>query len=357
MRTYILFWNPEISSFKLDDFQEKLGMIEYLDLNWSVWEHEEACSGDRFFMVRCGEGKTGICMSGYFASDPYKGKDWSGKGREVYYMDLEPDTMIHPDYRPILTTDELTKAIPDFDWTGGHSGRLLDAGLAEKLEAIWKKFLEDNEEMFKTRTAQQEVDLDLYPSIKDPVQEVYLELTYEGKIRGEIRPFAIEAEGNDIESVKKQIAEQVFQKTGKKPKIHTRFGYIPQKDQALYRKTVEYVLEKKKGNMTFRGPYYEVDASVVCLLNKVNATTKGLKEKKFPDRIIKAVDALRQRPKERYAYYAERAAKNPIAKEIIRTFVYEALNITYLEKIDEDSMKFLNEYLAAWHILNQKEQD
>ena len=96
---------------------------------------------------------------------------------------------------------------------------------------------------------------------------------------------------------------------------------------------------------------------VVCLLNKVNATTKGLKEKKFPERIIKAVEALRQRPKERYAYYAERAAKNPIAKEIIRTVVYEALNITYLEKIDEDSMKYLNEYLAAWHILNPKGQD
>ncbi len=50
-------------------------MLEYLNLNWSVWGYEEACSSDRFFMVRCGEGKTGICMSGYFASDPYKGED------------------------------------------------------------------------------------------------------------------------------------------------------------------------------------------------------------------------------------------------------------------------------------------
>lgn len=123
MKTYILFWNPAISSYKLDDFQEKLGELEYNDLNWSVWEHDKASCGDRFYMVRCGEGKTGICMSGYFASDPYKGEDWSGKGKETYYVDLDPDVMIHPDYRVILTTEELSRAIPDFDWTGGHSGR------------------------------------------------------------------------------------------------------------------------------------------------------------------------------------------------------------------------------------------
>lgn len=357
MKTYILFWNPDISSFKLDDYQKKLGMLEYLNLNWSVWEYEEACSSDRFFMVRCGEGKTGICMSGYFASDPYKGEDWSGKGREVYYMDLDPDIMIHPDYRPILTTDELTKAIPEFDWTGGHSGRLLDTPLAEKLEALWKKFLEDNEEIFKIRTAQQEIDRSMYPSINDPIQDVYLVLTIEGKIRGEIYPFAIEAEGEDIETVKKQISEQVFQRTGKKPKIHTQFSFVAQKDQALYRKTVEYVLEHKKGKITIDDPAYDSDTLVVYLLNKVNATSKSLKEKKFPERIIKAVEALRHRPNDPYAYYAERAAKNPIAKEILKDFVYNSLNITSLEKIDEYSMKYLNDYLAAWHILNQNEQE
>ena len=357
MRTYILFWNPEISSFKLDDFQKKLGMLEYLNLNWSVWEYEEACSSDRFFMVRCGKGKTGICMSGYFASDPYEGEDWSGKGRKVYYMDLDPDIMIHPDYRPILTTDELTKAIPEFDWTGGHSGRLLEATLAEKLEAIWKKFLEDNKEMFETRTAQQEIDRSMYPSIKDPVQEVYLKLTLEGKIHGEIYPFAIEAEGDDIESVKKQIAEQVFQRTGKKPRIHTQFSYISHKEQALYRKTVEYILENKKGKITFDDPYYETEKTVVFWLNRINATSKGLKEKKFPEKIIKAVEALRPRRNERYAYFAERASKDPIAKEIFKDIVYNALNITSMERIDEDSMKCLNEFLAAWQILNQKEKE
>ena len=32
-------------------------MVDYF--NWSVWEHEKAKCGDRFFLVRVGEGKTG----------------------------------------------------------------------------------------------------------------------------------------------------------------------------------------------------------------------------------------------------------------------------------------------------------
>lgn len=160
MKTFILFWNPAISSYKLDDFQRELEEIsdDYNNMNWSVWEYEKANEGDRFFMVRCGNGKTGICMSGYFSSEPYQGEDWSGKGRETYYMDLEPDVMIHPEYRPILTTIELVNEIQTFDWTGGHSGRLLDYKSAEKLESLWKEFLERNDEIFKMRAFRQEVD-------------------------------------------------------------------------------------------------------------------------------------------------------------------------------------------------------
>ena len=42
MNTIILFWNPAISSFKLDDYQELIENLEYEDMNWSVWEHEKA---------------------------------------------------------------------------------------------------------------------------------------------------------------------------------------------------------------------------------------------------------------------------------------------------------------------------
>ena len=58
--------------------------------------------------------------------EPYKDEDWSGKKRTVYYMDMEVTHMIHPDRCPLLTSEILTEEIPDFVWTGGHSGQLLN---------------------------------------------------------------------------------------------------------------------------------------------------------------------------------------------------------------------------------------
>ena len=179
MNTIILFWNPEISSYTIERLRDDLHSCTHVN-NWSVWEHDKAHKGDRFFMVRCGKGKTGICMSGRFRSEPYRGEDWSGKGREVYYMDLRADTVIDPDILPILPTELLAKKIPSFDWTGGHSGRLLPAKDAKKLERLWKKFLENNDAIFYRLTFQTYMgDAEL----EDEEEKTYsarIELTYEG---------------------------------------------------------------------------------------------------------------------------------------------------------------------------------
>lgn len=147
MNTFILFWNPAISSYTMEQMQHDLANWTHVK-NWSVWRHKDAHQGDRFFMVRCGEGKTGICMSGHFDSEPYRGGDWSGRRRVVYYMDLKVDTVIDPEVLPILTTEELQRQIRSFDWTGGHSGRLLAEKKAEKLETIWAAFIEQNKRIF-----------------------------------------------------------------------------------------------------------------------------------------------------------------------------------------------------------------
>lgn len=167
MATFILFWNPAISSYKLDEYREFLSQRpDYYDFNWSVWEHEKAEDGDEFYMVRCKNkpvpgkvnqyGKqlwepcfdetTGICMAGHFCSMPWEGVDWSGKGRPTYYMDLDIDHASDPDKCVILSTEELMAAIPEFDWKGGHSGRKLDDASAEKLHAMLQKAIEEKKE-------------------------------------------------------------------------------------------------------------------------------------------------------------------------------------------------------------------
>ena len=145
--TVILMWNPAISSVTLDDHNATIKNILTEYFNWSVWDYKNAKCGDRFYLVKVGkEGNNGIVMSGVFDSQPYELDDWSGRGRQTFYMDMKPSLILNPDKAPMLTTEELMKAIPTFDWTGGHSGRILTKEDAMKLEELWSKFLEKHQD-------------------------------------------------------------------------------------------------------------------------------------------------------------------------------------------------------------------
>jgi len=144
MSIVILKWNPAISSYTLgrsDDGFEEARCYRNYELNWSFWEYEKVHEGDRFFMLRVGEGNTGVVMSGTVTSEPYRGQDWSGKGRVTYYADILPDFMIDSEEGPVLETAALQSAMPDFQWDGGHSGMVLPAEYEEKLEWLWCEFL------------------------------------------------------------------------------------------------------------------------------------------------------------------------------------------------------------------------
>ncbi len=150
--TFILMWDPAISSFTMENFERLLeetkdGWWEELG-NWSVWDYQKAKAGDRFYMVRVGQGNTGIVMAGYFCSDPYQGEDWSGRGREVHYMDFDVDEVFHSDHVPYITTEMLMNELPGFDWTGGHSGRMLPPDMAKQLEKMQNKFIDSHPELF-----------------------------------------------------------------------------------------------------------------------------------------------------------------------------------------------------------------
>ena len=144
--TFILMWNPAISSMTLERHNRSVEHMLMECFNWSVWEHEKAKCGDRFFLVRVGEGNTGVVMSGVFDSNPYEDEDWSGKGRQTFYMDMIPNVILNPETAPMITTKELQDAIPSFDWSGGHSGRLLTEDEARKMETLWQQFIEGHKD-------------------------------------------------------------------------------------------------------------------------------------------------------------------------------------------------------------------
>ena len=158
MATFLLYWNPHFSSYKIErflddfDFQEGKDVLTENDtwdrcpddFNWSIVEHEKAHEGDRFIFIKVGYSKpTGIVGVGHFTSDPYVDEDWSGMGRKIYYMDMDWEAVINPTSDKILKTHELITAIPEVHWASGKAGVEVDPEVAEKIETLWEKHLDN----------------------------------------------------------------------------------------------------------------------------------------------------------------------------------------------------------------------
>lgn len=143
VNTFTLKWNPAISSFKYENYRDAYSQCpEGFQFDWSVYEWQKAKKGDHFYMIRVGEGQTGAVWRGVFTSAPYRDEDWSGKGREVYYVDMDIYELNEPDTDAFIPTEVLQKEIPELDWTKGHSGQLLTAKQANILDRLWEEAVE-----------------------------------------------------------------------------------------------------------------------------------------------------------------------------------------------------------------------
>ena len=142
-QTFVMRWNPEISSHKIADFEH--AMEDFYNkgfyYDWSIFDYKKVHVGDRFFMLKVGNGNTGIVMSGIIVSLPYKDEDWSGKGRDVRYVRMIPDCMVHPDKTQIISTQSLDEELPGVNWNEGHSGVLLSNEQASKFDELWHNYL------------------------------------------------------------------------------------------------------------------------------------------------------------------------------------------------------------------------
>lgn len=140
-KTYLMRWNPAISSFTEKDYEKCVGnrMHGMFRMNWSIREWEEARRGDFFYMLRTGDEKAGIVFSGQFTSDPYPGDDWAGSSKRRMYVDMICMNPVEPGTKPSLSLERLQKEIPSSDWTKGHSGILLSDNMAKRLDKIWEE--------------------------------------------------------------------------------------------------------------------------------------------------------------------------------------------------------------------------
>ena len=139
-RAYLMRWNPSISSFTDEDYNECFENMVHgmFRMNWSIRDWEEARRGDIFYMLRVGDDKAGIAFNGYFLSDPYTGDDWAGSTKRRCYVDMICQNTVEPGEVPFVSMERLKEAIPEYDWEEGHSGVLLPDEVTEKLDELFK---------------------------------------------------------------------------------------------------------------------------------------------------------------------------------------------------------------------------
>ncbi len=139
--TFVLLWNPDTSGLSLEEYVNSIKDFYHGDFNMKIHEWKAAKMEDRFYVVKVGDGKTGIVMAGVFRSQPYQ--DGDGKGRKPYQIELKPTMMLNPESMPMLAIQDLEAAVPGFMWRGGYSGRLLTSEQAKALEARFATYLKE----------------------------------------------------------------------------------------------------------------------------------------------------------------------------------------------------------------------
>lgn len=149
MKVYILFWNPATSGYSMEQYLENFKNHGQVG-NWCFNDHQEVEFGNKFYVIKTGEGKTGVVMQGYIDGKCYEAKDWlSNNPGTAYYADIWSNVTINPETaQDILTTEQLTKAMPDFNWNGGPSGILLDQKNTVILNNLFIDWLDSHPRLF-----------------------------------------------------------------------------------------------------------------------------------------------------------------------------------------------------------------
>ncbi len=186
MSVVILKWNPGFSSYTMFRFLndlEKCALANSGDvgMNWSIWDFDKVHVGDICYLLKVGYGQTGIVARGIITSESYRGEDWSWKNRPTRYCDFIFETMINPDAYPLLDSAELSKAIPDFDWNGGHSGVVLSEKQGEELEQLWQNYMMRQSEYFEKASDSNLFHLTKYTGPEAPDYTLRLEEEYNGR--------------------------------------------------------------------------------------------------------------------------------------------------------------------------------
>jgi len=157
-RVFVLRWNPSISGFTRDDFENYFaqykGEKEYdneNELSWAVYDWQSVMHRDLFVMIQVGQKVNGIVWGGFLGGFPFQHEKKDGTLSSAHFFETAVQYMHRIESTGILTADRLQEAIPEVDWLNGHSGEILSIESAEKLGLFLVnelKNIETNNDMY-----------------------------------------------------------------------------------------------------------------------------------------------------------------------------------------------------------------
>ena len=101
-----------------------------------------------------------------------------------------------------------------------------------------------------------------------------------------------------------------------------------------------------------------IDAKIVALLHDTiedtDVTPDYLIAEGFPEEVIDIILLVTRKEDETYQQFIERAAKNPVSREVKIADLEDNMDIRRLSYISDESAERLRKYLKAWHYLQKQ---
>lgn len=148
MNTFILRWNPAISSYKMDthlDIVKHVKNDRYpTHFDWSIYEWEKLRPNDMFILLQVGTDNDGVAMVGKFITEAYEDESWRNDGKTYHYADMQIFDAFDLSKEINLRAENFEKDI-FIKWHGGHSGELLREDIATELIKKLKEANKDSE--------------------------------------------------------------------------------------------------------------------------------------------------------------------------------------------------------------------
>ena len=143
MSTYLLTYNRSTPWRNLAEDAEKSASGVTKRHRWNA-KHKDITTGDRVFLLKQGQGQTGIMAAGRVTSEPFFDDHWNERARvgaQARYVHVEFERILNPFTERLLSVADRKGHLATLYFHTRFSGRHILDDAAEELERLWSQHL------------------------------------------------------------------------------------------------------------------------------------------------------------------------------------------------------------------------